>query len=95
MLGVAEYVGDDDLWIKRPLEDPANQMWEPLICRSTNQVHMCKINVGERAKGYQADLRRAEDSGKIPQLSADGSLLSYILSDTHITHTLSLCLLDL
>lgn len=79
-----------DLWIKRPLEDPGNQMWESFICLNTNQVHMCKINVGKRVKGYQADLRWAEDSGKIPQLSADGDLLHRVLiyirifTDTHM-----------
>lgn len=55
---------------KRLLEDPGNQMLEHFICVSTNRVHMCKINVGRRVKGYQADVRRAEDGLSSPQTLA-------------------------
>lgn len=51
---------------KRPPRTAGNQIQERFICVSTNQVHMYEI---KRVKGYQADLRPAEDSGKIPQLS--------------------------
>lgn len=89
---VAEYFGDDDLWIKRPLEAPANQMGEPLICRSTNQVlHVQNECWREGAKGYHAGLRWAEDYGKILQLPADGFIMCWCILYmlTHITeHTL-------
>lgn len=65
----APYFGEVIYAEKRPPRAAGNHIQERFICLSTNQVHMYKINVGKRVKGYQADLRPAEDSGKIPQLS--------------------------